>query len=362
MDILIVGVLAAVYMGILVLWSTANAKKAAALPAPSSEPPPTSMTVLRQLQASPWTKLAKRQGWPLKTRQLDPRRSKLDIQWGEGQDALYVAVLLVHSEEEAVASTHFSVPCQRPAKGLLGNRKLMAQAMSWQGVMSGRRMASRWLSELEGPQELSWEPEDLLGSQHGMLTLTLPGQAAQVSDIRAGLRALRAALLQARHPGWASLAHERGWSLSHDASKTLPILAGTLEGAHFRATLRKKGRGLQTQVFSISVPELLPELRIEHIAHGQGQAAELNHPIAGSMIHAVSPHLAALRLLVNNPQVFGPLMAVVHGYPGSSLSNERIELLAEGDLKLELLAAIQAVADLSAALARHFAPTSGPAD
>ena len=363
MEGLVVVAVIAVYLSALVIWDMHNSKQAAALPAPDEQtPPPSSIVVLRQLQESPWTKLAKRQGWPLRSRQLDPRRSKLSIQWGSGEDALYLEVLLLHSEQELVTTTRFSMPCRRPSQGLIANRELMSQAMAWQGVRSGRRLASPWLSDLVGPQELSWESVDLLDSDQGRLHLTLPVSEGEVSQVRTGLRALRVAFQQARHPAWAGLAHEQGWSLSFDSTKTLPILAGTFQGVAFRATLRKAGRGLQTQVLSIDVPELLPELYITHSAHGSGASAQLNHPIADTMIHALSPHLPALRLLVNNPQVFGPLMAVVHAHPGSSLSGSRIELLSSGDLKLELLGAIEAVATLSQALREHYLPRSGRAD
>lgn len=356
---------AAFYFSLLVWMGKTNAKSIEAFPpAPTGEPPPSSAVILQQQRHNPWATLARAQGWPVECRELDPRRSRLNIRWGSQKDSLHIRILLTHSKELAIGTPSFGIPCRRPAKGLLNNRRLISQAMAWQDLESERTPSGKWLTKLPGPQELTWEPKNQLGSPEGMLHLSLPSDTGHLSEIRSGLRALKTALREAQVPAWAGLAHERGWHLAFDATKTLPILAGKQDGVAFRATLRKHKSGFQTHIASIAVPEQMPELRVVHKEHGEGPAADLNHPIAGGMLHASSPHSTALKLLINNPDVFGALMAVVHAHPGSSLSRHRIDLIAERDLKLELLTAIRAVATLSKALEAHYAPspTSGPAD
>lgn len=358
MEWLAFGVVGLGYLGLMVLLAV-NANKTAQLAGPvdTTEPPPSSAKVLAQVRDSPWTKLARAQGWPLKSRQLDPRRTRMKITWGSGQDAVYIDVLLVHSEGSATSVTHFKIPSKRPAAGLLQNRRLMSTAMDWQGLEMERNPTGRWLKNLPGPQELRFEPEDLLGSEKGMLQLTLPAQVAHVSDIRRGMRALREAFHQAQWPAWSALSHAHSWHLSSDASKRLPLLAGRVDGVVFRASLTQQGRSPHTQITSIQVPEAMPGMRISHVDSGEGPSGDFKHPIAGTLIHASSPHMAAVRALVNNPKVFGPLLAVVHAFPGSELTGERITLRAERDLKLELYGALEAVAALSQALAEHYSPT-----
>lgn len=359
MDIWTVVIGAAVYFGLILWVGKINAKQVKAFPpAPAGDPLPSSAVILQQQRHNPWSTLARAQGWAIESREIDPRRSRLNIRWGSQKDALHIQLLLTHTKKLAIGTPRFSVPCKRPAKGLLKNRRLVSHAMGWQGFESGRDALGEWLTALPGPQELAWQSNDKLGGQDGMLHLTLPCDTSHLSEVRSGLRALKTALREAQVPAWAGLAHDKGWHVAFDATKTLPILAGTLDGVPFRATLKKYKGGFQTQIASIAVPELMPELRVVHKEHGEGAAAELNHPIAGSLLHASSQHFTALRLLINNPQVFGALMAVVHAHPGSSLTQHRIELLAQRDLKLELLTAIQAVAALSTALEAHYSPTS----
>lgn len=359
MEWLAFGVVGLGYLG-LMLFIAGNANERKELEAPPDmrgpEPPPDSTSVLAQIRSSPWTKLARAQGWPIQSQQLDPRRTRLKFTWGEGKDALHVHVLLQHRKDGALASsTRFKVPARQPQRGLMDNRRLMATAMSWQGAEMDRRAAGLWLKGLPGPQNLQFEAEDLLGSQHGMLQLTLPAEVGHVSEIRAGLRTLRTAFHQAQWPAWSGLAHAQSWHLSADASHRLPVLAGSLDGVPFRANLTRHGRAAQTQITSIAVPGPMPGMRLTHIDHGTGPSGDFKHPIAGTLIHASSPHMAAVRALVNNPQVFGPLLAVLHAFPGSELTGERITLRAERDLKLELMPALEAVASLSKALADHYA-------
>ena len=334
-------------------WSDSK-KYTGIAPPREAEPVVSSTTVLQQQRHDPWAMLARAKGWPVESREIDATHSKLSIRWGSQKEAFFIEVWLTHSFEQATSTTRFSLPCLRPADGLLQDRQLLSQALAWQGVESERTLMGKWLTALPGPQELEWEPKDKPKGLAGMLRLSLPAQPGDVSELRAGLRAMRRALREAQAPPWAALAYEQGWHLGFDSTKTLPILAGSLGGVPFRATLRETETGLQTQISSIAVPELLPDLRVVHIEHGDGQGADLNHPIAGSMLHASAPSLTALRLLINNPQVFGALMAVVHAHPGSSLSGDGIELVADRDLKRELLPALQAVAALSVALQDHF--------
>ncbi len=360
MEWLAFGIVGAGYLGLMLLLAV-NANHTAQLEGPvdTTEPPPSSAKVLAQVRGSPWTKLAKTQGWPIQTQQLDPRRTRLSFTWGKGQDALHIHVLLHHGQEGVLeTNTHFKVPARRPERGLMENRRLMATAMAWQGAEMERKAAGLWLKDLPGPQALRFEAEDLLGSEHGMLQLTLPAQVSHVSEIRAGLRLLRTAFHQAQWPAWSGLAHAHSWHLSSDGSGRLPVLAGALDGVSFRANLRGERRSLQTRIISIAVPEAMPGMRLTHADHGEGASGDFKHPIAGTLIHASSPHMGAVRALVNNPKVFGPLLAVVHAFPGSELTGERITLRAQGDLKLELYGALEAVAALSQALGKHYAPES----
>ena len=333
--------------------------------APPREPKPvlSTATVQQQQRDNPWARMARTKGWPIEIRQIDPKNSTLHIRWGGEMDALYIEVTIAHSTEGATFRTRFGVPCRRPMEGLLARRPLLCEALSWQGIERDPKPVGKWVPSLLEPQELDWRSGGAYRGT-GRLLLQVPANPKDAPEIRAVLRALRRALLQAQAPIWARLAQKQGWHMDFDASKTLPILAGTLDGVAFRATLRKTQEGLQTRITSIAVPATLalelPGLRVVHLDHGQGPSAELHHPIAGSMIHATGAALPALRALVNDAQVFGALMAVVHAYPGSSLSGSRIEVLVDRDLKLELMTAIQAVASLSKALQAHYTPAPEP--
>lgn len=98
-------------------------------------------------------------------------------------------------------------------------------------------------------------------------------------------------------------------------------------------------------------------MTLNHIDRGHGPSEAVPHLIANTLrhIHALDPQ--ALGAHLEDDALLKAILTVVHGYPGSSLTQERIELVTPGDIGRELEPAIEAVATLAQALEAH--PWSG---
>ena len=75
-----------------------------------------------------------------------------------------------------------------------------------------------------------------------------------------------------------------------------------------------------------------------------------SHLIANTLLHIRALDPQGLGKDLHDETLFQGILTVVHGYPGSSLTQKRIELVSPGDLGIGLEEALVAVAELAQAL------------
>lgn len=296
--------------------------------------------ILHALEQSPWAVLAAQEGWPMHSEIMMGAVGRLDIQLPEAGASLSVSG---HAGAAPGPVAHVTLRMPTPDPGAaLRDRSTVAGLMTQLGRPLDPDAAQTWLSELPGPQGLSY--------LKGQLTLALPLNLNQLDEALAGLQDLARALELSGHPPWAALALEQGWALK--LSPTGPSMTAQLRGFEIHARLQGQTERRRC-ILRCSCPAGVPPMTLNHIEHGHGEPEAVPHLIANTLLHIRALDPVALGQDLHDERLFQAILTVVHGYPGSSLTQQRIELVSPDDLGVGLQAAIHAVADLAAALEEH---------
>jgi hypothetical protein len=304
---------------------------------PRSFPDSNGLRVLHGLEQSPWAVLAAQRGWRMETQIMMGTVGRLDIHLP--RDAVSVSVTgHAGAPPGAVAHTTLRLPTPDPGAAL-ADRETLSGLLGQMGRQLDPAAHQSWLPELPGPQGLSYH--------RGQLTLALPLHIDQLPKALAGLRTLAHAMELARFPPWAKVALKHGWPLTLTA--TGPMLTASLKGFEIKARLLGQTESLRCTLRCVC-PEGVPALTLNHIEHGHGEPEAVPHLIANTLLHIRALDPQGLGKDLHDEALFQAILTVVHGYPGSSLTQKRIELVSPGDLGIGLEEALVAVAELAQAL------------
>ena len=117
-----------------------------------------------------------------------------------------------------------------------------------------------------------------------------------------------------------------------------------------RAQLKVAQRFTRTEI-TVRLRSALPSgTQVAHIDHLQGGEPLHGDPILSTALAATSDDLETLLSVLSRPDVRGPLLAVLHGHPGSRLTTVRVQLVAQGRLGRALPTALDDLVDLVCAL------------
>lgn len=189
--------------------------------------------------------------------------------------------------------------------------------------------------------DAQWELED------AALTVSFRGRHDQV-----GARGLRLGAEVARAvdrllvPPWRELARDLGSEL-HPAA---PRLAGHHGGVPVRVEVRLRKGAPTTWLLAWFAPTLPDGTRVMHRAR-LSRGRELGDPILDPMLRAESADLGELGRRLGQDAVRGPLLEVLHGFPGSSLRHDRVMLRVPGRAGPALPRRVRLVTELASALA-----------
>ena len=152
------------------------------------------------------------------------------------------------------------------------------------------------------------------------------------------------ALTAAGRGAWETLAHAHGLAIDEAAAQ----ISGTLRGVDVMIELLR-GRSRTTRITALIARPLPGGTAVVHKDLGGG-GERLGDPVLDGMVVARTSDAGALSDRVCQDEVRGALLEVVHGYPGSVLRSDRVELTAPGRLGRELKTAVNAAVELAAAL------------
>lgn len=279
------------------------------------------------IQESPWPELAKAHGWTcVEERPLEAAAAFRITGSAKGQDF------------EAIASLHFGVVSFLPERLRIrtqsrrppGNLLFRGSALFWDRTTAQLSPGQPWLPELADKQSLSW--------QEAWLELTLESPKDPGACVVQTM-ALFEELRQAEFPAW--YAPKEGWTLKMDRTGQWPRLSRSVESRTVSANLERVQGHVRTRIMAPLPPQ---ETRFSLIHPDFQSEAKVptRHPIADTLLNATGDG-EALHALLSDPEAFAPIMAVVHGYPGSRLTQDQIELIAAGDLGESLPEAIDTV-------------------
>lgn len=325
---------------VLVGWLLQDARAQRAAPTrtlPEGQTPPPSQaegSAERWFAASPWPALAQAQGWTVSKEHNTTGRAGVSIHihgtlkgtdFHATQWATYGLVNLSTSRFVVRAAS------RQPPEGL----SFRGSSLRWERNTAQLSPFQTWVEDDGGPQALTWNS--------GMLALEQVNPEAELQTLHQAL-ALFAALRQAEFPIWYT--PRAGWTLSRDSTGQWPRLRSEVQGQRVFANLEWANGALRTRIMAL-VPEGRPPFTLVHPAHASGPKVSTRHPIADSLLHA-SGDGEALHAALQTPGAFEAIMAVVHAYPGSRLTHERIELVAPGDLGALLPQALSQVGQVAA--------------
>ena len=111
--------------------------------------------------------------------------------------------------------------------------------------------------------------------------------------------------------------------------------------------------GGQTRVQVGWAPGSLPaDLVVRHKEHLEGQPVALANPVLGMLVAARTSDPVALDRALQDEELAGAVLAVVHAFPGSTVRSGRVELKAPGRLKRGLADAVEAALQAAEMLER----------
>lgn len=308
--------------------------------APPSSVDANGLRVLHGLEQSPWAVLATQRGWRMETQIMMGTVGRLDIHLP--RDGANISVTgHAGAAPGVVAHTTLRLPTPDPGAAL-ANRSTLSGLLGRMGRSMEPDAHQNWLAELPGPQGLSYH--------RGQLTLALPIHIDQLPKALSGLRDLARALELSRYPPWAKVALKHEWALT--LTDTGPSLTARLQGHEIQARLLGQTHSLRCSL-RCTCPPGVPPMTLKHIEHGHGAPEAVPHLIANTLLHIRALDPKALGTDLQDDRLFQAILTVVHGYPGSSLTQERIELVSPGDLGIGLEEALSAVAELATALEGH---------
>lgn len=186
-----------------------------------------------------------------------------------------------------------------------------------------------------------------MGLQKQKLDLMFRGHHLKAGDrgLDAGARLVRA-LDDTIEAPWLALGAEP--TLTYDPDKHC------IEGHHRRVPLRievrkPEGKALQTRIMAWIDPPLPPRSEIRHHKHLSSNQ-DLGDPILDKMLSAISSDIDTLRQRVCTDEARGPLLAVLHPFPRSQVTTDRVILRMPGHVGVDLLDHVDAVVELVRAL------------
>lgn len=308
-----------------------------AFPPPDPEALPHAEKWMRD---SPWPELARSKGWSCTSLLPSTGRPSFRVRGQhEGQDFEAVASLR-GSVLEVTGHQHYSgerlqvrAPTRQPPEALV----FRESRLHWSVTGATLTPFQNWLPEQSDTQALEWR------APHLELTLSRPGDPEQC--VRQAM-ALFKALRHAEFPFWYTA--RAGWTLKLDSTRQWPRLSRQVDGVQVNANLEWVQGALRTRIMA-PIPIQDTRFSLVHPDFRDGERVRTRHPIADSLLHATGDGEALHRILQGDA-TFSAIMAIVHGHPGSRLTQDRIELIAAGDMGDGLLQAMNKVVRAASAI------------
>jgi hypothetical protein len=184
-----------------------------------------------------------------------------------------------------------------------------------------------------------------------MLGLQEPGQLNDECEERLHMGAqLISAMERARRDPWEATATALGLDLDADALSIDGFVADR------RVTIHQDARPRVRTVIRIPLRTALPAGT--HLARkGEGESVVLRDPILDGNLH-IQGDAEALAPLLCDDDTRGLVMTLLHGHPGSTLTEEVLEVVAKGRLMAELEQTTRDALELVSRLERAIAGTS----
>jgi hypothetical protein len=308
-----------------------------ALPAPD---PSAETYAEKWMRKSPWPELAQAQGWTCTSLLPQTGRPAYRIRGRhEGRDfevvsSLRAGVLEVTGVQHYAGERLLLRSRTRQPPDELVFRE---SRLHWSVTGATLSPFQTWLPEQGDTQALEWKDPYL------ELTLSRPGDPEQC--LREAM-ALFTALRHAEFPFW--YAERPGWTLKLDSTGQWPRLSRLVDGVLVNANLEWVQGALRTRIMA-PLPPQRARFTLTHPDFKEGDKVNTRHPIADSLLHAEGDG-EALHGLLQDADAFSAIMAIVHGHPGSRLTQDRIELIAAGDMGDGLLQAMNKVVRAASAI------------
>jgi len=157
---------------------------------------------------------------------------------------------------------------------------------------------------------------------------------------------------------WRAASEALGLTLTEEPRKL--TLSGSVHGVRVQATLElsAKQRWL-TRIYAETRGP--PGLRLVHVDHGEGASIRLADPVLGMMVHVSGEEPAAVSALLQSAELTETLLPIVHGYPGSTVTEDTVTLVSRERLWGRLTERVEQVARLAAQVSQRQAAGSAQA-
>ncbi len=289
----------------------------------------------RWFRSSPWRAIAEAEGWSCAPAFSKHASVGLRMHSPPSKDN-FEANLRVNSESSlTVERLRIRRATRQPPNGT----RIAGSTLTWKWGTAVLHPPQPWLP--------TGGPEQILVWKAGYLELQLvcPRKcSATLVDALALFDALR----QAEFPAW--YAPHPDWTLRMDSSGLWPRVSTQVDGQPVSASLEWANAALRSRVMA-PLPPQDTRFCLVHAEHGEGDPVPLRHPIADSLLHGTGD-AKAMQALLADPHTVQAILAVVHAYPGSRVTQDRVELRFPGDLGEALPAAIESVALAATAITR----------
>ena len=293
---------------------------------------PTSPFPQRWFQSSPWTAMAREQGWRCTPEFYKRAVAALGVKSPSDTQNFHMTVRL--NDSESMSET---VVIRREMARPSGGLKLATGTLSWRFDTARLSPRGPWIPSGGRKQELRWEAPNL------ELHLRAPKRDKQtILDALSLFESLH----QAQYSYWYD--PPPGWTLKLDSTGQWPRLSRLVNGVLVNANLEWVQGALRTRIMA-PLPPQSARFTLVHPDFREGPKVSTRHPIADSLLHAEGDG-EALHGLLQDADAFSAIMAIVHGHPGSRLTQDRIELIAAGDMGDGLLQAMNKVVRAASAI------------
>lgn len=266
------------------------------------------------------------------------------------------------------SATLWVVPHPQPVlPGLRIRRLEMMDALFGSGVSDGSSVGLSWFLHAEEPRLLvmllnSTRISSLLGEAQELRADITVDEVAVTARLDFGQdrQALRSLLLRlseelTRTPArsWEECASELGLKLEWNGQRWESLtLVGELRGVPVKVTVAPYGR--PRPLVRADIPAPLPRnfriLSKESATREPLGRVRLRDPILAGFIKVYAIDMEAARVIVERGGLHGPLLAVLHGRPGSSVEQGAVYVYGDDLLASGLRAVVEEAVALAEAL------------